>query len=223
MRVAVNPGTIPSPPDSNSYFATCLVTFALREWWQTVPVVLLAAVPWTAALWATPTASSVLHSFLRRSVLKTARIPSLRNSTRDDVDKKYIFLFHSILQFAKQAWWYDIFIYYICNIIYVANVRIFVLVPERWMNHELFFSLLFGIFIFDSFSKKPFPPRFITKSRLVMEEIESPRPPDVCRRLLPYRAQVTFRLATDTVREGLKNSSSTDKWNRPLIFTPPAH
>ena len=58
------------------------------------------------------------------------------------------------------------------------------------MNHELFFSLLFGIFIFDSFSKKPFPPRFITKSRLVMEEIESPRPPDVCRRLLPYRAQV---------------------------------
>ena len=27
----------------------------------------------------------------------------------------------------------------------------------------------------------------------------------------------------ELLREGFKNSSSIDKWNRPLIFTPPTH
>ena len=34
---------------------------------------------------------------------------------------------------------------------------------------------------------------------------------------------LTVLRETYKVREGFKNSSSIDKWNRPLIFAPPTH
>ena len=52
--------------------------------------------------------------------------------------------------------------------------------------------------IFDEFYKNPFPPRFMTRARTFFFN-ESSRPSDQCAKYLPYRAEVTFRLATDTV------------------------
>ena len=52
--------------------------------------------------------------------------------------------------------------------------------------------------IFEEFYKNPFPPRFMTRARTFFFN-ESSKPSDLCRKYLPYRAQVTFRLATDTV------------------------
>ena len=52
--------------------------------------------------------------------------------------------------------------------------------------------------IFEEFYKRPFPPKFIRRTREFLG-IESLKEADVCKKLLPYRAEVTFRLATDTV------------------------
>ena len=46
--------------------------------------------------------------------------------------------------------------------------------------------------------KDPFPPVFISRAREFISN-ESSDMTELCKRLLPYRAQVTFRLATDTV------------------------
>ena len=52
--------------------------------------------------------------------------------------------------------------------------------------------------IFKEFRKKPSPPKFIRRARELMFN-ESSDNADICKRLLAYRAEVTFRLATDTV------------------------
>ena len=46
--------------------------------------------------------------------------------------------------------------------------------------------------------KDPFPPMFISRARKFISN-ESSDLTELCKRLLPYRAEVTFRLATDTV------------------------
>ena len=52
--------------------------------------------------------------------------------------------------------------------------------------------------IFEEFYNHPFPPRFIARARTFFYN-ESSKLSDLCARYLPYRAEVTFRLATDTV------------------------
>ena len=52
--------------------------------------------------------------------------------------------------------------------------------------------------IFEEFYNNPFPPSFMTKARTYFYN-ESSKPSDLCRKYLPYRAEVNFRLATDTV------------------------
>ena len=53
--------------------------------------------------------------------------------------------------------------------------------------------------LFQEFYTNPFPPRFIKRAREFMGEREESSEYESCRRFLPYRAEVTFRLATDTV------------------------
>ena len=52
--------------------------------------------------------------------------------------------------------------------------------------------------IFEEFYNNPFPPRFIARARTFFFN-EGSKPSELCGRYLPYRAEVTFRLATDTV------------------------
>ena len=52
--------------------------------------------------------------------------------------------------------------------------------------------------LFKMFYLQPFPPTFITRAREFMYN-ESSRSSQSCRKFLPFRAEVTFRLATDTV------------------------
>ena len=52
--------------------------------------------------------------------------------------------------------------------------------------------------IFEEFYKNPFPPRFMTRAREFIFN-ESSEEKAQCAKYLPYRAEVTFRLATDTV------------------------
>ena len=52
--------------------------------------------------------------------------------------------------------------------------------------------------IFEEFYNNPFPPSFMTKARTYFYN-ENSKPSDLCRKYLPYRAEVSFRLATDTV------------------------
>ena len=53
--------------------------------------------------------------------------------------------------------------------------------------------------LFKEFYMKPFPPTFIKRAREFMEESSVTSEYESCKKLLPYRAEVTFRLATDTV------------------------
>ena len=46
---------------------------------------------------------------------------------------------------------------------------------------------------------KPFPPTFIKRAREFMGESSIKTEYEHCKKFLPYRADVTFRLATDTV------------------------
>ena len=52
--------------------------------------------------------------------------------------------------------------------------------------------------VFEEFYKDPFPPMFISRARKFISN-DSSDLTELCKRLLPYRAEVTFRLATDTV------------------------
>ena len=53
--------------------------------------------------------------------------------------------------------------------------------------------------LFKEFYMKPFPPTFIKRAREFMGESSISSEYESCRKFLPYRAEVTFRLATDTV------------------------
>ena len=53
--------------------------------------------------------------------------------------------------------------------------------------------------LFQEFYDKPFPPKFITRVRELLGKTNSSKAMFLCKRMLPYRAEVTFRLATDTV------------------------
>ena len=57
---------------------------------------------------------------------------------------------------------------------------------------------LIPILLNDRLFEDPFPPVFISRAREFISN-ESSDMTELCKRLLPYRAQVTFRLATDTV------------------------
>ena len=56
-----------------------------------------------------------------------------------------------------------------------------------------------GVSIFKEFYSTPFPRGFIRKARFYMGSMNSSDEDYLCKRLLPFRALVTFRLATDTV------------------------
>ena len=53
--------------------------------------------------------------------------------------------------------------------------------------------------IFKEFYIKPSPPMFIQRVRSFLNITATSDEAELCKRLLPYRAEVTFRMATDTV------------------------
>ena len=63
--------------------------------------------------------------------------------------------------------------------------------------------------IFKEFYIKPSPPMFIQRVRSLLNITTTSDLGELCKRLLPYRAEVTFRMATDTVSVTVRSKRLT--------------
>ena len=63
--------------------------------------------------------------------------------------------------------------------------------------------------IFKEFYIKPSPPMFIQRVRSFLNITATSDEAELCKRLLPYRAEVTFRMATDTVSVTVRSKRLT--------------